>query len=109
MGGCVDFFTVIRFNHMDNIKLNKFYNLVSDNQTEYSDDFSEMVDLIVKTKEEGKIGDADADVLLKLVVSKEIKGQLNQLSRWAQLLHADEKKENYSLLFNLTSKEKKYA
>ena len=86
------------------MKLNKFYNLISENQTEYSDDLSEVVDLIIKNKEEGRIAENDANILLKLVLSKEIKEEFNQLNRWAQWLHADEKKGNYSLLFNLTHK-----
>ena len=94
---------------MSNIKLNKFYNLISENETDYSDNFSELVDLIMKAKEEGKLEDADASVLLKLVLSKEIKGELNQLDKWAQWLDTSKKKEEYSMLLNVTSKEKVYA
>ena len=94
---------------MGNIKLNKFYNLILENETDYSDGLSELIDLVMKAKEEGKIGDADASVLLKLVLSKEIKGELNQLNKWAQWLDTNKKKEKYSVLFNLTSKEKVYA
>ena len=75
---------------MDNIniksKLDKFYNLVSENETDYSDNFSELIDSIIQTKEEGKISDADAHILLQLALSKQIKQEFAQLSKWTQWL-----------------------
>ena len=99
---------------MDNIniksKLDKFYNLVSENETDYSDNFSELIDSIIQTKKEGKISDADARILLQLALSKQIKQEFGQLSKWTQWLDdLGETKEKSFVLFNLESKEKKYA
>ncbi len=91
----------------ENLKIDKFYNLITETQTDYGDGLLELTDLILKVKEEGKIDDDEMNLLLKFVLSKETKKEIQGLNKWMEVL--SENKDKYSMLFNISSKEKKYA
>ena len=91
----------------ENIKIDRFYNLIIEGEKDYGDSLFDIVDMLVKAKEEGRINSDETSILLKLILAKETKKEVQELSKWMQIL--GEKKDKYSMLLNLSSKEKKYA
>jgi len=90
------------------IKLNRFYQLVSKDQNIYSDEFSSILDSIVKAKENKEISETDFNFLLKLLMIRKIKEESKDIMKW-QGVTSGVNNETTSLLINISSKEKQYA
>ncbi len=90
------------------IKLNRFYQLVSKDQNIYSDEFSSILDSIVKAKENKEISETDFNFLLKLLMMRKIKEESKDIMKW-QGVTSGVNNETTSLLINISSKEKQYA
>ncbi len=90
-----------------NIKLNKFYQLISENQNPYSDDFSEAFSLIVDAKEKKEISELEFNFLAKILLTRTIKEESKDVMRWNSVT----KKSNNttSLFINVSNNEKKYV
>lgn len=90
------------------IKLDKSYNpIVQDRGGIYSDELSELVEVIAQEKEKGKINTTEANLLFRILLSKETAKEVRQLSKWLKVF--DGNKDRHSILINLSSKEKRYA
>lgn len=91
-----------------NIKLDKFYNPITENNgNNYSDEFFELVEIIAQEKTKGRINATEADLLFKILLSKEASKEVKQLSKWLKVF--GNKQDKHSILINLSSKEKRYA
>ncbi len=91
----------------ENFKIDKLYRLITEHRTNYSDDLLESIDFIMKMKEENKVDDNEMGLLLRLVLLKETKKEIQGLNKWVDAL--GESKNQYSVLFNIASKERKYT
>lgn len=90
-----------------NIKVDRLYNIVRQNETGYEDRSSGLIEMIDSGKAKGIISHIEASFLLRLVLSKEIKEESQELHKWGQALN--ERQEESSLFMNFVSRERNYA
>ena len=58
------------------MKLNSNYSIKSSSANVYSDNFNEIVDLLVEAKENGKITEEEMNLLLRIALKKETKREI---------------------------------
>lgn len=89
------------------VKLNKFYQLISEDQNIYSDEFSDAFNSIIEAKEKKEINEIEFNFLVKILLTKTIKEETKDIMRWNKV--ARNSKDTTSFFINVSSKEKRYA
>ena len=94
-------------NIMENIQLDKNYNIRISQNDIYKDNLDEIVDLIVKTRAENKLTEEETSLLLKIAVNRELRDDL--FAFFHGLFGKEQKTEKYTMFMQLKTNYIKHA
>ena len=89
---------------MENIKLDKNYDLLEEKKGLYDDDFVDSIDLIKRAESNRLISSQEALLLLNFILRREFKNEVRSI-----LPFRKHKIETHSMFMNLRSKQVKHA